>query len=118
MNLISVRDIPGKIGYWDGESSPIEDPSPQTELWTLKDLVPYFNAENPGIVGRAQRIYASFFVTVYSYKVVTDFERIKRFIDGKERCTFVTMGDPDQPISAPRWLLDNYRKCMLKVEED
>lgn len=118
MNLITVRDIPGNIGYWDGETSPIEDPSPQTELWIVKDIVPYFNAENPGIAGKSQKVYASFFITPFSYKVVRDKERIKRFIDGKERCTFVTMGDPDRPISAPRWLLDGYQQYMLEVEED
>lgn len=118
MNLITVREIPGNIGYWNGEMSPYDNPSPETELWTVEDLVPYFNAENPGITGKAQNIWVKFYVTPFSYKVVRDMALIRKFIDGEKRCRMITMGDPDQPISAPSWILENYSRYMLAVEED
>ena len=117
MNLITPRPIPGNIGYWDGEDTPYRNPSPETELWTVKDLVPYFNAENPGITGKAQKIGASFYITPFSYKVVKDIDLIKKFIRGEKRATIRTMGDPDQPISAPAWLLEDYKDFMVEPEE-
>lgn len=117
MNLISVRDIPGNIGYWNGEDSPYRDPSPETELWTVKDLVPYFNAENPSITGKAITIYTNFYIIPFSYKVIKDEALIKEFINGKRRIKMITMGDPDRPISAPAWLLEDYKKYMVNPEE-
>lgn len=118
MSLISVRDIPGDEGYWDGEDTPYRDPSPETELWTLEDIVPYFNAENNGVTGESTKIGMSFYITPYSYKVVQNREKIQRFIDGKDRSTIRTMGDPDQPISAPAWLLRDFGDYMIDVEEE
>lgn len=117
MNLIAPRDIPGLIGYWDGEDTPYRNPSPETEIWTTHDLVPYFDAENPSNTGTSQKITASFYVTPFSYQVIRDIELIKKFIRGEKRATLRTMGDPDQLISAPSWLLDDYRDFLIKPEE-
>lgn len=116
MNLITPRDIPGSIGYWDGEDTPYRNPSPETELWVTHDMVPYFNAENPS-ANNSQKIGASFYITLFSYQVVTDRNIIEKFIKGEKRATLRTMGDPDQYISAPAWLLDDYEKYMIKPEE-
>lgn len=117
MNLISVRDIPGNIGYWDGEDSPYRDPSPETEMWNVHDLYPHFNAENPAATGKSQKIGAAFYITPFSYKVIKDIEKIKKFLRGEKRSTIRTMGDPDKPVSAPAWLLDDYQQYMVKPEE-
>lgn len=118
MNLIAPRDVPGVIGFWDGEDTPYHDPSPATEIWTVHDKIPYFNVENNGITGQSTKIGMSIYITPFSYKVIKDPVRIERFIDGKERATIRTMGDPERPMGAPRWMLDNYKKYMLKVVED
>jgi len=118
MSLIAPRDVPGNIGYWSGEDSPYNDPSPETELWTVKDLVPYFNAENPGVTGTSLKVYANFFITPFTYKVVREKALIKKFIDGERRCSMITMGDPEKPISAPAWLKEDYGDFLVEVEED
>ena len=118
MSLISPRDVPGNIGYWSGEDTPYNDPSPETEMWTVKDLVPYFAAENPSFTGTSQKIYANFFITPFSYKVVTDKNLIRQFINGERRCRMITMGDPEKPINAPAWLKERWGKFMYAVEED
>ena len=118
MSLITPRDVPGNIGYWSGEDTPYNDPSPETEMWAVKDLVPYFVAENPAITGKDLNIYANFFITPFSYKVVRDINLIKQFINGEKRCRMITMGDPEKPISAPAWLKEQYGNFIVKVEED
>jgi len=118
MSLIGPRDVPGNIGYWSGEDTPCNDPNPETELWTISDLIPYFAAENPSFTGKTQTIYANFFITPFSYKVVKDTSLIKQFINGEKRCSMITMGDPEKPISAPAWLKDRWGNYLYKVEED
>lgn len=117
MSLIAPRPLPGVIGYWDGESSPYRDPGPMTEMWTVHDLYPYLNAENPGIAGESIKIYASFYITPFSYKVITDQTKIRRFLTGEEPCMIRTMGSPYVPIGAPAWLLSNYKQNLAKPVE-
>jgi len=117
MNLITPRPVPGNIGYWDGEATPYTDPAPLTELWTVHDIYPYFNVENPGITGESEVIRAGFYLTEYSYQVVKDVEKIKSFLRGNQRCTVRTMGDPYRPIKAPSWLKEDYQKWMVQPEE-
>jgi hypothetical protein len=107
MNLISVRDVPGDIGYWDGEDTPYRDPSPETELWTTHDLYPSMNVENAGITGESTVIRASFWITKYGYRQVTDDKMIRDFMRGDRPCKLVTMGDPDRLIDASGWI----KKC-------
>lgn len=117
MSLIAPRPMPGNIGFWGGESSPYRDPGPSTELWSVNNLYPYFNAENPGIAGESIIIRASFYMTPFSYKVITDQNKIGKFLTGEERCIIRTMGDPYLPIGAPAWLLSNYKQDLVKPSE-
>ena len=117
MNLIAPRPVPGNIGFWTGEMSSYNDPSPMTELWSVHDIYPYFNAENTGITGIPGRVSASFWVTSFTYQVLKDKERIKSFLRGDKRCAIRTMGDGDRPIKSPSWLLEDYKKFMVQPEE-
>lgn len=117
MNLIAPRVVPGAIGFWDGEMSPYHDPSPITELWTVNDVYPYFNVENPGVSCVQKRIRGSFWITPFTYEVVKDTEKAKAFLRGDKRCTIRTMGDGDQPIKAPAWMVEDYANYMVLPED-
>jgi len=117
MNLITPRTVPGNIGFWNGEMSSYNDPSPQTELWMVHDQYPYFNVENPGITDEETVISASFYISVFTYQVVEDKQKILSFLRGDKRCTVRTMGDGSRPIKAPAWLLRDYRAFMVCPEE-
>jgi hypothetical protein len=122
MNLITPRAVPGPIGYWDGELSPYRNPSPMTELWTVHDIYPYFDAENVAMTGASAFVGASFYVTPFTYKVLPgrkpeDRAKIFRFLRGERPCTVRTMGDGDRPIKCPYWLLSTYSHDMIQPEE-
>jgi len=117
MNLITPRLVPGQVGFWDGEQSPYNDPGPLTELWTVKNIYPYFNVENPGITNEGTVISASFWISIFTYQVVEDKNKILSFLRGDKRCTIRTMGDGSKPIKAPAWLLREYRAFMVCPEE-
>lgn len=117
MNLIAPRTTPGNIGFWNGEMSQYEDPSPSTELWTVHDIYPYFLAETTGITGATKRVGASFWITPFTYQVVKDTEKIKSFLRGDKKCTVRTLGDGDRPIKAPAWLIEDYRNYMVQPED-
>lgn len=108
MNLITPRTVPGVIGYWDGLSSPYQDPSPRTELWTLYQLYPHFDAENPAVTGHAEMLETSFFINVMTYRVVKDLNKALMFLKGEKPATIRTMGDGDRPLGAPAWLKSEY----------
>lgn len=126
MNLITPRPVPGIIGYWPGQATPYQDPSPSTELWTVHDLVPYFNVENnqaedadilEGQCPYGTKIAASFYITPFTYQVVKDKNRILQFLRGERRSTIVTMGDGNRPIKAPAWMNEDYGKYAVQPEE-
>jgi len=117
MNLIAPRPVPGNIGFWTGEMSSYNDPSPMTELWSVHGVYPYFNAENTGIRCIPGRICASFWITPFTYQVIKDKEKIKSFLRGDKRCTVRTMGDGDRPIKSPAWLIEDYKQFMVQPEE-
>lgn len=117
LSLIAPRPTPGNIGFWTGEVSLYEDPSPLTELWTVNDIYPYFLAETTGITGKTKRVGASFYITPFTYQVIKDKERIKSFLRGEKRATIRTMGDGDRPIKSPAWLIEDYSEWMIQPEE-
>ena len=117
LNLVAPRVVPGPIGFWDGQMTQYEDPSPMTEMWTVHDLVPYFKAENSGISNRPERVAASFYITPFTYQVLRDTDKIKSFLRGEKRATIRTMGDGQRPIKAPAWLIEDYSKWMVQPEE-
>ncbi|GAI21427.1 unnamed protein product, partial [marine sediment metagenome] len=98
MNLITPRLVPGPVGFWEGEMTSYNDPSPMTQLWTVHDIYPYFNVENPGITNEAEVVSASFWITPYTYQVIEDKQKILSFLRGEKRCTVHTMGDGFRPI--------------------
>jgi len=120
MNLITPRPVPGQIGFWDGESTKYRDPSPETELWTVRDIYPHFNVANvtdTNMPKESHVIVSSFWITPYTYKVVSDKAKISQFLKKDKPATIVTMGDGDRPIKAPAWLLSNYQKWMVCPED-
>lgn len=134
MNLITPRPVPGPIGFWQGEYTRYLDPSPATELWTVHDIYPYFNVELPNFGGSAyasdrQPIFASFYITPFTYQVLkankgtggapdgVDRAKALSLLRGEKRCTIITMGDGDRPIKAPAWLNEDYGKFMIQPEE-
>jgi len=117
LNLIAPRAVPGVVGFWDGEKTPYEDPSPLTELWTVHDIYPYFKAENAGISKDPLRIAASFWITPFTYQVIKDKNKILSFLRGEKRATVRTMGDGDRPIKAPAWMVEDYCDYMVQPEE-
>lgn len=117
MNLITPRTVPGAIGYWDGLSSSYQDPSPRTELWTLYQLYPHFNAENPDVVGEDKMLETSFFITPYTYRVVKDLNKCLAFLKGEKPATIRTMGDGDRPLGAPAWLKSEYGNNFVCPED-
>lgn len=117
MNLITPRTVPGDIGYWDGYSSPYDDPAPFTELWSVHQLYPHFNVENPPVSGKDEMVAVSFWVTPYTWKAVTDKNRIKAFLRKEKPSTIRTMGDGDRPIRAPAWLTAQYGDSFVLPEE-
>jgi len=117
MNLITPRPVPGAIGYWDGYGSPYMDPDPGTELWTVHDLWPHMNIENPAITGKSILCGASFWITPYTYNVVEDKNKVLQFLRHEKPAHIVTMGDGDRPIKAPAWLLSDYKRFMVCPEE-
>jgi len=116
MNLITPRPIPGSIGYWTGEMTSYEDPSPISELWTLRNIYPYFKGENAGITCVNERVGLSFYITQFTYQVLKDIEKSKSFLRGEKKATIKTMGDGDRPIKAPGWLIEDYQKWMVQPE--
>lgn len=117
MNLIVPRPVPGAIGYWDGYTSLYDDPAAETELWTLHDLYPHFNAENPPISGADKMIAAAFYINAYTYKVIKEKPKVLQFLRKEKPAHIRTMGDGDRPIKAPAWLLDDYQQYLVKPEE-
>lgn len=117
MNLIVPRPVPGAFGYWDGNSSLYDDPAPETELWTVHDLYPHFNAENPPITGKSINIAVAFYINIYSYKVIREKPKILQYLHKEKPAHIRTMGDGDRPIKAPNWMLEDYQQYMVLPEE-
>lgn len=117
MNLIVPRPVPGAFGYWEGIASLYDDPAPETELWTLHDLYPHLNAENPPISGKDEMIAAAFYINSYTYKVIKEKSKILQFLRKEKPAHIRTMGDGDRPIKAPSWLVNDYQTYMVCPEE-
>jgi len=114
MNLITPRPVPGVIGYWEGEQTPYNDPSPLTELWTVHDLYPYMNVYNPPITGKDEMISAGFWITPFTYRVIEDKNKIMQFLRGDKSATIRTMGDGKSAIKAPNWMITRYKQYMVQ----
>jgi len=121
MSLITPRPVPGVIGFWDGYNSPYRDPDPSTELWTVHDVYPYMNIENPPITGESILCGVSFWITPYTYTVLNKDGKNKaqmlQYLRKEKPATIITMGDGDRPIKAPAWMLSKYCDAMVDPKE-
>lgn len=102
-----TRTVPGDIGYFTGEISPFNNPSPMTEIFTFNDIYPGLKAYNPTSV--TVYAYLKFYINKYIYEAVKDEKIIKEFIEGKRRCDLRTMGELKSMIVAPSWLANQYK---------
>jgi hypothetical protein len=119
-SITTDREVPSStadVGYFDGFDSPYENPSSETEMWSVKDKVPFFNLNNPGINAKPQTINLNFYLNMYSYYPITNTQTARDIIEGKRKAHIYTMGDPEDPASAPSWLLRRFKQYMLKPEE-
>jgi hypothetical protein len=105
------------VGFYNGFDSPYTNPSAITEMWSVKDKVPYFNLNNYGVSGEPKTIKVNFYLNIYSYYPITDTQFCKNIINGKQKAHIHTMGDPEDPVSAPSWMLRRFQKYMVQPEE-
>lgn len=115
-SLVEVtRALGGIVGYIAGYDSPYDGPlNERTEIFTVEDLYPAFNAFNP-VSYQLNNIVMQFDIMRYSYHVITDKDLIKSCLTGKTPCKSYTMGgvvDPT-PAEIPDWLGRKVKKSLL-----
>jgi hypothetical protein len=107
-NLVGVqRTITGDVGYVDGEASPFDGPfSVKTQMFTVHDLYPAFQAYNP--LGDAMdNVMLNFDVMRYTYVVLTDKSLIQDILTLKRPGRQYTVAGIDpSPAKAPDWLVN------------
>lgn len=91
------------VGYIDAAESEFDDPSPDTEIFTVWQLYPEYKIFNPTTQDFPEGLL-NFPIMKYSYRLILDSALAKQFIDGTRRCRFYSMGGVS-PTSAPQWLL-------------
>jgi len=118
-DLGSVLSVPrtttGDVGYINGYKSPFDGPfSPATELFTVKEKYPQFQAYNP-LNDSMYNVMLNFDQRHYSYTVIKDKELIKDMLIGNRRVKKYTMG-PAFPnaMNLPSWLKDDVGADLLK----
>ena len=119
-SLTTDRELPSNsadVGFFDGLDSPYEFPQSISEFWVVKDKVPFFNLNNYGISGKPITIKMNFYINLFSYYPITNMQIGNDIIAGKRKAHIYTMGDPEDPASAPSWLLRRFQKYMIKPEE-
>jgi len=104
----------GDIGYVDGDMSPYSGPySPETELFTVYQKYPSFQALNP-LTDAMANVKMSFEIMKYSYTIVKTKATIKSLLVGNQKVRKYTMGRVDpNPIAIPLWLSELVTKELL-----
>jgi len=103
-SLIEIeRTITGDVGYIDGYTSPYDNPSPVTEMWTWYNLYPVFNIYNP-LSDTMYNVRFNFQVMTYTYEIIKDRNVIKECLTAERRCRKHTIGGIDPKVSIPMWL--------------
>ena len=98
------RTTTGDVGYVDGEMSPYEGPySPKTELFTIKERYPLFQAYNP-LNDSIYQVKLAFDQMRYTYEIIKDKPLIKEMLVGNRRVKKYTMGSVDKLMTIPNWL--------------
>lgn len=105
--VAATRTITGDIGYVDGDMSPYDGPfSPKTELVTIRERSPAFNAHNP-LASTMANVMLAFDTMKYTYQVIKSRTLISDLLTGQRRVKKYTMGPTDpNPMSIPNWLRD------------
>jgi hypothetical protein len=113
-SLIAVeRTLTGNIGFVDGDESPYDGPfSKRTELFTLKDLWPQFQAYNPLTIAM-NYVLLNFDIRSYAYNIMKARPLIEDCLLGQRRCRKHTVGGIDDPAPIPSWLKDLMPPGML-----
>lgn len=115
-SLISqTRTISGDIGYIDGDTSPFNGPlSVDTELFTVKERYPAFQAYNP-LADPMDNIMLQFDTMKYRYTIVKDRNIIRELLVGQRKVRKYTMGQVDpKPMSIPAWLKNEITGDLLE----
>lgn len=98
----------GKIGVWRGDDTPIENPAPTAEIFTVGDGPwPEYWVNNP-----TQNVIVpllGFKVMAYSYIHVRNTTLLRDFLTpGGRRIRTCTIGPVPSNVDAPNWLQDTY----------
>jgi len=110
--IIDRLNLAGDIGYLTGRDTPYFYPSPKTEQFTVYEMYATYQARNP--VNQAVRnVLMNFEICKYTYEWVRDPTMVKDFIDDRRKVHKFVMGPPDEPTSAPQWLVTDYGKDVL-----
>jgi len=118
-SLSIPRVITGDIGYIDGEKSPFDGPfSPATEIFTVKEKYPQYEALNP-IADPMVNIMLNFDQMHYMYTIVKSKDMIRNMLIGSGRVKKYTMG-PAWPnaTTIPDWLKKSVGEDLLKYSLD
>ena len=105
--LAIERSDTDAVGYVDGYDSPYRGPySLKTELFTVKEKYPAFQAYNP-LPDDMYNVMLSFDQRHYLYEILKDKDLIKNMLVGGVKVKKYTMGRAwPNPTSIPKWLQD------------
>lgn len=115
--LITRLDLAGDIGYIPGRESPFHAPSPKTEQFTVYETYAQYQAYNPVNVA-VRNVLMNFLIGKYTYEWVRDPTMVKDFIDDRRKVHKFVMGPPDEPMSAPQWLVTSYTGDAFKQAKE
>jgi len=103
--LSSARSVGGNVGYVDGRKSPFNGPfSKATELFTVRERYPEFQAYNP-TNDAVYNVMMNFEQRHYTYQILTEKGTIKEMLAGRLTVKKYTMGSTwPQPMTLPDWL--------------
>lgn len=101
------RSESDNVGYIDGYKSPFWGPfSRETEIFTLKERYPAYQAYNP-LNDSMYNVMMNFDQRQYTYEIITDKALLKDMLIGGVRVKKFTMGNAyPNPMSIPKWLAD------------
>jgi hypothetical protein len=105
-SMLSVpRSETGAVGFIDGNKSPFYGPlSKATELFTVKEKYPQFQAYNP-LNDSMYNVMLAFDQRQYAYQIVTDRQLVKDMLVGTRTVKKYTMGTAyPRPQTMPDWL--------------
>jgi hypothetical protein len=101
------------VGYIDGRQSPFNGPfSHDTEIFTVKEQYPAFQAYNP-LNDNMSNVMLTFQQMQYTYQIIKDAAIVKAALLGTQRATKYTMGPVYKTMAIPDWLSKKVTPQML-----